>query len=432
MLPTTLVHYVWIAVVVLARATYTQETRSIEVPTGKTGEVQVAEIVSRLARASGIAFELPAAGLTLSTQGLAGPLTRTLLSEALGPEVTISFRPGAMVISLDTRLLAVGRRSEWLGRLRNLGDRAAEAARRRQSYGMHALKSFRANDPTRPTICLIHGLNSSSAGFVHVVPLLEEAGYGIVVYDYPYNRSLVESCTIFARDWAAFRRGTQDRLPWSIVAHSMGALLARALIEDDATWAGDVSSLIMIAPVNQGSQLAKVQTIIQISKGLKAINGKDATKAMLSLSDGLGQAAEDMLPGSAFLKALNRRPRRGGVSYHILAGDRGFLTAEGRDQIEGRLDLVTQNAGIFGRLTKAATADLPDLLDELTDGKGDGCIAVERTRLENVSDHVVIHANHVELVRGPLLYPDPGPVVCMPVVLKWLAAGRENGPGLAK
>ena len=213
------------------------------------------------------------------------------------PEVTITFRPGAMVSSLDERMLAAGRRNEWLGRLRNLGDRAGEAARRRQSYGMHALKSYRANDPTRPTVCLIHGLNSSSAGFVHVVPLLEEAGYGIVVYDYPYNRSLDESCTIFTRDWAAFRRETQDRLPWSIVRHSMGALLARALIEDDATWAGDVSSLIMIAPVNQGSQLAKVQTIIQISNGLKAINGKDATKAMLSLSDGLGQAAEDMLPG---------------------------------------------------------------------------------------------------------------------------------------
>jgi pimeloyl-ACP methyl ester carboxylesterase len=260
-----------------------------------------------------------------------------------------------------------------------------------------------------------------------VVPMLEEAGYGIVVYDYPYNRKLDESNTIFAQDWAAFRRQAQDRLPWSIVGHSMGALLARSLVEDDATWRRDVSSLIMIAPVNQGSQLAKVQTIMQISKGLKAIKGKDATKAMLSLSDGLGQAAEDMLPGSVFLKALNRRPRRAGVAYHILAGDRGFLTREGREQIEGRLELVTQNTGVFGRLTKAATADLPDLLDELTDGKGDGCIAVERTRLAGVADHVVIHANHVELVRGPLLYPDPGPVACMPVVLKWLKEDQEKG-----
>ncbi len=427
-----IVRCIWIAVLVLSRSAPARDKLTIEIPTGTTGEVQVTEIVSRLAKASGVAIELPAAGMTLATQGLAGPLTRTLLSEALGPEVTIAFRPGVMAISIDEHLLAVARRDEWLARLRNLGDRAALAARRRQAYGMHALRSFRANDPTRPTICLIHGLNSSSRGFVHVIPLLEEAGYGIVVYDYPYNRALKESSTIFARDWAAFRRETQDRLRWSIVGHSMGALLARALVEDDATWAGDVSSLIMIAPVNQGSQLAKVQTIMQISSGLKAINGKDATKAMLTLSDGLGQAAVDMLPGSAFLRELNRRARREGVAYHILAGDRGFLTREGRAQIEGRLELVTQNAGIFGRLTKAATADLPDLLDELTDGTGDGCIAVERTRLEGVADNVVIHANHVELVRGPLLYPEPGPVACMPVVLGWLKADRESRPGNPK
>ena len=422
----------WISVLFGTASADAIETRTIEIPIGKTGEIQVSEIVSRLAKASGVALDLPAAGLTLSTQGFASALTRTLLSEALGPEVTISFRPGTMVIAIDERILTAARRGEWLGRLRNLGNRAAEAVRTRQAYGMHALKSFRANDPGRPTVCLIHGLNSSSGGFVHVVPLLEEAGYGIVVYDYPYNRGLFESCAIFAQDWAAFRRETQDRLPWSIIGHSMGSLLARALIEDDATWAGDVSSLVMIAPVNQGSQLSKVQTFMQISKGLKAINGKDATKAMLSLSDGLGQAAEDMLPGSKFLKALNRRPRRAGVAYHILAGDRGFLTREGREQIEGRLELVNQNAGIFGRLTRAATADLPELLDELTDGKGDGCIAVDRTRLEGVNDHVVIHANHVELVRGPLLYPEPGPVVCMPNVLKWLKADREKGAGIGR
>jgi hypothetical protein len=172
--------------------------------------------------------------------------------------------------------------------------------------------------------------------------------------------------------------------------------------------------------VNQGSQLAKVQTVMQFMNGLKAINGKNTTRAMMNLSDGLGQAAEDMLPGSPFLTGINRRPRRRGLSYHIIAGDRGFLTRDGRAQIEGRLDLVTRNSGIFGRLTQAATADLPDLLDELTDGTGDGCVRVERTRLEGVADHVTIHANHAELIRAPLLFADPGPVACMPDVLRWL------------
>jgi pimeloyl-ACP methyl ester carboxylesterase len=409
-----------ITVLVFSGPNHGAATRIVEVPVGRSGEVQVAEILSRLARASDASLERPAADLSLSTQGLARALTKTLLTETLGPEVAITFRPGTMVMTIDERILTAENRAEWLRRLGQLAERADEAARKRRAYGMHALKSYRPNDPTRPTICMVHGLNSSSGGFVHMIPWLEEAGYGIVVYDYPFNRSIAESCQRYARDWAAFRAEVKDRRPWSIVAHSMGALLARSLVEDDRSWAHDACSVILIAPVNQGSQLAKVQTVMQFMNGLQAINGKNTTRAMMNLSDGLGQAAEDMLPGSPFLTGINRRPRRQGLSYHIIAGDRGFLTREGRAQIEGRIDLVTRNSGIFGRLTQAATADLPDLLDELTDGTGDGCVRVERTRLEGVADHVTIHANHAELIRAPLLFADPGPVACMPNVLRWL------------
>jgi pimeloyl-ACP methyl ester carboxylesterase len=409
-----------ITVLVFSGPTQGSTTRTVEVPVGKGGEVQVAEILSRLGRASDALLDRPAADLTLSTQGLARALTKTLLSESLGPEVAITFRPGTMVMTVDERILTAENRAEWLRRLSQLAARAEEAARKRQSYGMNALKSFRPNDTTRPTICLVHGLNSSSGGFVHMIPWLEEAGYGIVVYDYPFNRNIDESCQRFARDWATFRAGVKDRLSWSIVAHSMGALLARSLVEDDRSWARDVGSLILIAPVNQGSQLAKVQTVMQFMNGLQAINGKNTTRAMMNLSDGLGQAAEDMLPESAFLKGMNRRARRQGLPYHIVAGDRGFVTRDARAQIEGRIDLVTRNSGIFGRLTQMATADLPELLDELTDDTGDGCVKVDRTRLEGVVDHVTIHANHAELIRAPLLFADPGPVACMPDVLRWL------------
>ena len=89
----------------------------------------------------------------------------------------------------------------------------------------------------------------------------------------------------------------------------MGALLARSLVEDEPRCTRcPVSD--PDRPVNQGSNLAKMQTVVQLMNGLQAINGKDKTKAMMNLSDGLGQAAQDMLPGSAFLKKLNRRPRR--------------------------------------------------------------------------------------------------------------------------
>jgi pimeloyl-ACP methyl ester carboxylesterase len=415
-----------VALVVLSGQAVAMSGRSVEIPINESGDVPVAEIVTRLARASGVVIVRPPAGLTLSTRGLSRALTRALLAEALGPDVEIAFQRGAMVLNIDDRILAPSRRGEWIGRLRDLSDRAAEAAKRRENYGMRALASYRPNDPARPTVCLVHGLNSSSGGFVHMIPWLEEAGYGIVIYDYPFNRPIRESCAAFARDWAAFRRQSGEKLPWPILAHSMGALLARSLVEDDATWAGDVSSMILIAPVNSGSHLARVQTVIQLMNGLQSIQSKKISKAMLHLSDGMGEAAQDMLPGSNFLTNLNRRPRRRGLPYHIVAGDVGFLTRDGRAQIEAQVNLVNRNAGIFGRLAKAATADLPELLDELTDGTGDGCVAVERTRLEGVADYVILHANHAELIRAPLLFPDPGPVACMPDVFRWLKADRER------
>ena len=261
-----------------------------------------------------------------------------------------------------------------------------------------------------------------------MIPWLEEAGYGIVVYDYPFNRSIAESCQGFRTRLGCVSGRRQGQAP----------LVDRGALNGWRSWRGrsskterepahDVRSLILIAPVNQGSQLAKVQTVVQLMNGLQAINGKNTARAMMNLSDGLGQAAEDMLPGSPFLKQLNSRPRRPDLPYHIVAGDRGFLTRDGEGS-DRRPDRSRRRAtpASSAASTQTATADLPDLLDELTDGTGDGCVSVERTRLEGVADHVTIHANHAELIRAPLLFADPGPVACMPDVLRWLKEDRSR------
>jgi pimeloyl-ACP methyl ester carboxylesterase len=415
------------AVAVVAASPEATGVATVLVPIGAAREVDVAEVVARLADATGVGLARPSGTLAMPIVGLAGNLARTMLAEDLGPEVSLRVQGETLVIELDPGLLAAGRRASWEQRLRKLASSVEREIGRRAQYGMHALGSYRPNDPARPTVCLVHGMNSSSGGFVHMIRPLEEAGFGVVVYDYAFNRDLKESCARFARDWAAFRLRVGETRPWALVGHSMGALVARSYVEDPEAYAGDVSTLILLAPVNQGSSLAKAQTLMQLLDGVRAVNGKKkGANALASLADGLGEAADDILPGSAFLKALNARPRRAGVSYHILAGDAGFLSSSARRQIEDEVALLRRGGGLLGGLARLASGDLLAGLDELCDGTGDGCVAVDRTRLEGVTDHVTIRANHAELIRAPLLYPDPGPVACMPQVLRWLGDASRS------
>ena len=96
----------------------------------------------------------------------------------------------------------------------------------------------------------------------------------------------------------------------------MGSLLARAYVEDDAVYARDVSTLILLAPPNHGSALAQGQTLLQMTQGLQSVQGKRRSDPLAVLGDGLGAAADDMTPGSsAFLKGLNAPPEpRSGLS----------------------------------------------------------------------------------------------------------------------
>jgi alpha-beta hydrolase superfamily lysophospholipase len=93
-----------------------------------------------------------------------------------------------------------------------------------------------------------------------MVQPIERAGYGVVIYDYPYNRDVEESVVEFRRDWDRFRAANREKRPWALVSHSMGALLARELVEGEPDRSDEVASSIMIAPVNGGSYLAQAQT----------------------------------------------------------------------------------------------------------------------------------------------------------------------------
>lgn len=295
--------------------------------------------------------------------------------------------------------------------------RPVEAPRPRSM--LRARVSYRANDPQRPTVCLVHGINSTSGSFLHLIPILEKEGYGVVVYDYPYALALTRTAPEFEELWRRFRETTGDRQAWSILSHSMGALLARSYVEGDR-YAGDVASLILIGPPNRGSALAPAQDVLAVIERMRAARDPGGQEIVV-LGDRIEAAAKDLTPGSPFLSNIAKHGPREGVPYFILAGDVGFLTLENRKQIEAQYRIIRRRAGFLAGLADAAVGNLPAILDVLTDGTGDGAVAVSSTRLEGAAEHVVIPSNHVELIRGPLFFPEPGPVDCEPYVLRWLA-----------
>src|SRR5437867_2601804 len=111
----------------------------VRIPVNTAGEVDAAEIVARLAERAGVEVERPSGVLKLPVNGLAGALTRTLLNETLGPEVTIRTAPGEMLVAIEPEALDTARLSRFRDRLADLSARAALESRRRLSYGMHGL-----------------------------------------------------------------------------------------------------------------------------------------------------------------------------------------------------------------------------------------------------------------------------------------------------
>ena len=347
----------WTLVCLLGLATGSPDSDSpitVRVALNAASDVDVAEVVARLAEASQLAVDRPRSPLRLPLEGRAAPLTKTLLGETLGPDASLEVKPGELVITLDPRLLEPDQKPGWARRLRDLASRAGKESERRARYGFHARASYHPNEPGRPT-------------------------------------------------------------------HSMGSLLARSYVEDDEPSRTTSSSLILIAPPNHGSSLAKAQTLLQMVQSVQASERLEADRpaGLARRRPGSGGRRHDAR--QRLSQGIERPEEARGRPLPHPGRGRRLPERRGPSPVRGKW------SGLRGpRSDRSAwSASGPGSLDEITDGLGDGCVSVASTRLEGrerPSD--VLHANHLELIRAPLLFPDPGPVASMPDLLRWLGEDR--------
>src|SRR5205809_397734 len=81
----------------------------VRVPLTAQDEVDVAEVVGRLARRAGLEVERPPGELRLPVVGLAGAVTRKLLARSLGPDIEVAIRARELVFTIPPGQLMPGR-----------------------------------------------------------------------------------------------------------------------------------------------------------------------------------------------------------------------------------------------------------------------------------------------------------------------------------
>ncbi len=294
------------------------------------------------------------------------------------------FAQAAIDSSSDCERYAARR---WLRR-KIVGDADLER------YGLRLNDGWERSPASQAVVILVHGFNSTPEQNVALVKPICEAALPCGTFAYPNDHMIQASAQLLSCELRRFA-ARYPRRRVVLVCHSMGGLVARACIEDPRHDPGNVERLIMIAPPTHGSKIAHFAAGTDVwEHWIARRNGGPWRRFRDSIVDGLGEAADDLCPGSEFLHELNGRPLHPRVRYTILLGT-GARIEEAqltwiRDSICDKLAKVPGGEGSAERL-KAILDDM----DELVEGKGDGVVAVKRGRLDGVADTLVLPFGHL-------------------------------------
>jgi glycerol-3-phosphate O-acyltransferase len=212
-------------------------------------------------------------------------------------------------------------------------------------------------------VILVHGLARTWRSMTRLADALAAAGYAVYNWDYPSRKfgilQLVDALEAYAHV-VARSSGRVD-----FVTHSMGGLLARGALARGTL--SNVGRLVMLAPPNQGSEIASKAKEYEWARGYYG-------RALVDLSRDKEFGVVDRL-GSP------------GCPFGIVAGTRSFH--------------LLQPASYYSSLTRPP-------------GSHDGTVQVEETTLPGMADFITVNANHTfivdhdEAIRQTLYFLDHG------------------------
>ncbi len=197
--------------------------------------------------------------------------------------------------------------------------------------------------PAGDYVVLLHGIARSSSHMEKLQTHLEQQGYEVINLDYPSTKHTLEQLVEIIHQHLA------DKLiadkPVHFVGYSMGGLLVRALVEQYRP--AQLGRVVQLAPPNHGSEVADFLRDNWLYKKI------------------YGPAGQQLTTDSDLSHLL------GAVDYPL---------------------------GII-----AGNATIDPISSMIITGPDDGKVSVESTKLEGMTDHLVVSASHTFFPRNKMV-----------------------------
>ena len=192
-------------------------------------------------------------------------------------------------------------------------------------------------------VVLLHGLGRTAKSMAYLETRLKEAGYTVFNYDYESRKNDIVS---LVKDLQEFIENccSRQETKFNFVTHSLGGILVRAYLADNRP--GNLGRVVMLSPPNKGSDVV------------------DFFRDYPLFEYFFGQAAAEL--------------------------------GTGRDSFPNSLGPADFEVGI---ITGDRTID--PISSWIIDGDDDGKVAIERTKLEGMTDFLVMHVSHAFIMEDP-------------------------------
>lgn len=211
-----------------------------------------------------------------------------------------------------------------------------------------------AGDPVAPAavegecVVLLHGLGRTHRSMSRIESALREAGFSTANIDYPSQSATIEVLAKAAIPGGVNECQRRGASTIHFVTHSMGGLLLRYYLS--ASSVENLGRVVMLGPPNQGSEVA------------------------------------DALAGNAIYARIN-----GPAGAQLVTGPAGLPARLG--PVDFPLGIITGNE---------QTA-IDSVMASRIPGENDGKVAVERAKVEGMSDFLVLPVTHTFMVMNDVV-----------------------------